>query len=47
LVRFEHERAFASADMSKVTVVCIEETRDQEHVETRRARISEAGFVVG
>ena len=45
--QIEHERAFASADMSKVTVVCTVETRDQEHVETLRARISEAGFVVG
>lgn len=44
--QIEHERAFASADMSKVTVVCTVETRDQEHVETLRARISDAGFAV-
>ncbi len=44
--QIEHERLFASADMSKVTVVCTVETRDRGHVEALHARLREEGFEV-
>jgi len=44
--QIEHERMFASADMSKVTVVCTVETRDRQHIEALHAKLREEGFEV-
>jgi len=44
--QIEHERAFASADVSKVTVVCTVETRDRAHIEQLHAKLREEGFEV-
>ena len=44
--QIEHERLFASADMSKVTVVCTVETRDREHAQALHARLREEGFEI-
>jgi len=41
-----HDRAFASEDISTVTVHCIVETRDQEHVRRLRERLEREGFAV-
>lgn len=44
--QIEHERAFASADMSKVTVVCTVETRDRDHIERLHSKLREEGFEI-
>lgn len=41
-----HDRAFASADISTVTVHCIVETRDSSHIERLHERLSREGFKV-
>ena len=42
--QIEHERMFASADMSKVTVVCTVETRDRSHASALHQALKSAGF---
>lgn len=44
--QIEHERLFASADMSKVTVVCTVETRDRAHAEALHGCLRAEGFEV-
>jgi threonine dehydratase len=44
--QIEHERLFASADMSKVTIVCTIETRDREHAGALHGRLRDEGFEV-
>jgi len=39
-----HDRAFASEDISTVTVHCIVETRDQEHISRLHHRLAREGF---
>jgi threonine dehydratase len=39
-----HDRAFASADVSKVEVECIVETRDQEHLLAVKALLADQGM---
>jgi threonine dehydratase len=39
-----HDRAFASSDVSMVTVLCTVETRNREHFEQVRARLKEHGI---
>ncbi|AIE87416.1 threonine ammonia-lyase [Fimbriimonas ginsengisoli] len=41
-----HERAFASADVSKVEVTVVVETRDNEHFARLRKKLRERGIVV-
>ncbi len=41
-----HDRAFASEDISTVTVHCIIETRDTAHVQRMRERLEKEGFDV-
>jgi threonine dehydratase len=40
----EHDRAFASDDVSEVVVHCVIETRDFDHVARVRARLQAEGF---
>jgi threonine dehydratase len=40
----EHDRAFAGDDVSQVIVHCVIETRDFEHVERVKARLTREGF---
>jgi threonine dehydratase len=42
--QIEHERLFASADMSKVTVVCTVETRDRDHAASLHNQLRAEGF---
>ncbi|MBC8066680.1 MAG: pyridoxal-phosphate dependent enzyme [Chlorobia bacterium] len=44
--QIEHERLFASADMSKVTVVCTIETRDRDHAASLHASLRAEGFEI-
>lgn len=44
LVRVDHERNFAPADVTRVSVSLVLETRDTEHIERLRATLSGAGL---
>lgn len=44
VMEIHHDRAFASADVTTVTVQCIIETRDTEHSEALRQRLQAEGF---
>lgn len=44
VVDISHDRAFASDDLTKVTVHCVVETRDAEHIKTLRLRLQREGF---
>ena len=46
VMEIHHDRAFASADVSTVTVHCIIETRDAEHIASLRGRLQNEGFQV-
>jgi threonine dehydratase len=46
VMEINHDRAFASPDVSTVAVHCVIETRDAEHAEALRRRLTDAGFVV-
>lgn len=46
IVDIAHDRAFAKGDISSVTVNCIVETRDFEHIESLRQRLVKEGFEV-
>jgi threonine dehydratase len=46
VMEIHHDRAFASADVSTVTVHCIIETRDAEHIASLRRRLEKEGFQV-
>jgi len=41
-----HDRAFASEDISTVTVHCIVETRDEAHISRLQQRLAQEGFAV-
>ena len=41
-----HDRAFASSDLTKVTVHCLVETRDLRHIQQLRHELQHAGFEV-
>jgi threonine dehydratase len=47
ILDISHDRAFASDDITQVTVHCLVETRDPEHVKTLRHRLENEGFDVG
>jgi threonine dehydratase len=42
----EHDRAFASEDINTVTVHCVIETRDVEHIRRVRDRLQREGFQI-
>jgi threonine dehydratase len=44
ILEVAHDRAFASDDISTVTVHCVVETRDAAHIETLRKRFVREGF---
>jgi len=44
--QIDHERAFASADVSKVEVLCTVETRDNAHIAELRAALENKGILV-
>jgi threonine dehydratase len=44
VVDIAHDRAFASEDITTVTVHCIVETRDREHIHELRRRLQKEGF---
>jgi threonine dehydratase len=46
IVDIAHDRAFSADDISTVTVHCVVETRDAEHIKKLRERLAEGGFLV-
>jgi hypothetical protein len=44
IVDVAHDRAFASEDLTTVTVHCILETRDPKHIASLRRRLRREGF---
>ena len=44
MVTVFHDRAFASDDITKVTVHCVVETRDAEHISALHERLQREGF---
>jgi threonine dehydratase len=44
IVDIAHDRAFASADITTVTVHCTVETRDPEHIASLRRRLNQEGY---
>ena len=44
VLEINHDRAFASEDITTVTVHCILETRDAEHIREVRQRLAREGF---
>jgi threonine dehydratase len=46
VIDIAHDRAFNQEDITTVTVHCVVETRDAEHIQTLRARLDREGFHV-
>jgi len=46
ILEIAHDRAFASDDITTVSVLCVVETRDAEHIAAIRERLTREGFVV-
>lgn len=46
IIEIDHDRAFASDDITTVKVHCVVETRDAEHIAVLHRRLTEAGFSV-
>ena len=46
IIDIAHDRAFASDDLTTVTVHCVVETRDAEHIRDLHARLNQEGFRV-
>ncbi|HVK57749.1 MAG TPA: ACT domain-containing protein, partial [Candidatus Kapabacteria bacterium] len=44
IMEIDHDRAFASEDISTVMVHCVIETRDQAHLAAIKARLTKEGF---
>ncbi|MDX1950836.1 MAG: threonine ammonia-lyase [Verrucomicrobiota bacterium] len=44
IIQIEHDRAFASDDLSKVTIHCLVESRDQAHLTEIEAALRKSGF---
>jgi hypothetical protein len=44
-VEINHDRAFAPDDLSKVTVHCLIETKDQDHIERLERALRWEGFL--
>ncbi len=46
IIDIAHDRAFATEDINTVTVRCVAETRDSEHVRALRERLTKEGFEI-
>src|SRR5260221_3887900 len=46
IIDIAHDRAFAEDDISNVTVHCVVETRDADHIATLRGRLQREGFKI-
>jgi threonine dehydratase len=46
VVDIEHDRAFSNEDISTVTVHCVVETRDQDHIHGLKLRLQREGFQI-
>jgi threonine dehydratase len=46
VIDISHDRAFSDEDITSVTVHCIVETRDAEHIQQLRSRLDREGFQV-
>ena len=46
VIDIDHDRAFAAEDINTVTVHCVVETRDAEHIQAVRDRLNKEGFEV-
>jgi threonine dehydratase len=46
IVDIEHDRAFADADLNRVSVYCVVETQDRAHIMRLIEHLDEAGFAV-
>jgi threonine dehydratase len=46
VVDIEHDRAFSNEDISTVTVHCVVETRDRDHILTLKERLEREGFQI-
>lgn len=46
VIDIEHDRAFSSEDISTVTVHCVVETRDKDHVNGLKLRLEREGFQI-
>jgi threonine dehydratase len=46
ILEITHDRAFASDDITTVSVHCVVETRDAAHVATLRERLLREGFIL-
>ena len=44
IIEINHDRAFASDDITTVVVHCVIETRDAEHISILRNRLAKEGF---
>lgn len=44
IIEIDHDRAFASDDITTVVVHCVIETRDQAHITALKARLAKEGF---
>ena len=44
IIEIDHDRAFASDDITTVVVHCVIETRDQPHIAALKARLQKEGF---
>jgi threonine dehydratase len=44
VMEIDHDRAFASDDISTVVVHCVIETRDQAHIDAIKVRLTKEGF---
>jgi len=46
VIDIDHDRAFAAEDINTVTVHCVVETRDAEHIQAVKDRLNKEGFEV-
>ena len=44
IMEIDHDRAFASDDITTVVVYCVIETRDQDHITAIKNRLTKEGF---
>ena len=47
IMEIDHDRAFASDDITTVVVHCVIETRDHSHIEAIKRRLATEGFPIG
>ena len=47
IMEIDHDRAFASDDITTVVVHCVIETRDRQHIDAIKGRLESEGFPIG